>query len=600
MAVMIPTDSYFDPKSGEKEMFLALKQLPNDYYVFHSYRLVQLIPDKGLNENEIDFLVFNPNYGCLFIECKNSKVERDELGNWYYVRNENGNIKRIHMKDPFNQAFTGQHNLFNKLRETYPEYKDKINDCKFMVGVWLPQYFKYEIDNIDFGPNVTKELIITREALLHKEDTIKQISFLMERMNKVHLVCKYEEELIIENSPSYKHQLSYKDAMTLYSRVLCPTFKAIINSKKDYEQTYIELLEEQSVILDFLTHQRTAAICGASGTGKTLVAVERARRLSNSGERVLFLCYNRNLKDWLEKVYSRDLKNVDFSTLDGLKYKLCKNVNASYYDLNEVLMNLMSENNFDYKHIIVDEGQDFGKYEIDEAKILELFFEFGNGLTNERDTSFFIFYDKHQLVNSKKLPEYLQSVDSKLTLYKNCRNTKNIANTAYTLINVKPVLYDKAWDGDTSKFILYSDKEELEKRLNNLLETLSGESSNERVIISCSDRIENSSLSQYIEEDSNRNYYLKLNKKKIRIYTCPTFKGLESDDVIIIDVSNKTFEKDNKTFYVAATRAKKRLFVFLDKNEIDFEQIINDRFKDSFSIPNKSKMLVAEMKGVIQ
>ena len=43
MAIMIPTDGYFEPKSGEKDMFDALKKLPDDYYVFHSYRLVQLI-----------------------------------------------------------------------------------------------------------------------------------------------------------------------------------------------------------------------------------------------------------------------------------------------------------------------------------------------------------------------------------------------------------------------------------------------------------------------------------------------------------------------------------------------------------------------------
>ena len=60
MAIMIPSEGgYFDPASKEKEMFDALSTLPDDYFVFHSYRLVNLIPDKGLNENEIDFLVFN-------------------------------------------------------------------------------------------------------------------------------------------------------------------------------------------------------------------------------------------------------------------------------------------------------------------------------------------------------------------------------------------------------------------------------------------------------------------------------------------------------------------------------------------------------------
>ena len=76
MAHMIPTDGYFDQASGEQGMFNALKELSDDYYVFHSYRLVQLIPDKGLNENEIDFLVFDEIYKLQAL--KNSDVKTDD------------------------------------------------------------------------------------------------------------------------------------------------------------------------------------------------------------------------------------------------------------------------------------------------------------------------------------------------------------------------------------------------------------------------------------------------------------------------------------------------------------------------------------------
>lgn len=601
MAIMIPTDGYFEPKSGEKDMFYALQKLPNDYYVFHSYRLVQLIPDKGLNENEIDFLIFNPNYGCLFIECKNARVSRNESGQWKYVKNENGTIKEINMKDPFDQAFSGQHNLFNKLRETYPEYRDNINNCKFMVAVWFPKYTKEEIHNIDFGPNVVKEIIMTREALLYKDETILQVKALMERMNKVHIVCKYEEELI-NDGPGYKHSLSYSDAMKLYSKVLCPTFKAIVNVKKDYEQTYIELLDEQFVILDFLRHQRTAAISGASGTGKTLVAVERARRLSNSGEKVLFLCYNKNLRDWLHKCYSCDLKNVDFYTLDAFGCKKCKTSLdlLSYYDLKDILETEIIEDKFEYQHIIVDEGQDFGSERTDDSKILELFYEYGeNPVNDKKNTSFFIFYDKNQLVNSKKLPTYIQNVDSKLTLYKNCRNTKNIAATAYSLIDLKPVLYDKAWTGETSNFYIYNTVDELKTKLSNLVDKVSKETGNDRVIISCADSLKVSDLKDVITNEFGVNI-VKMNGKKTKIFTCPTFKGLEADDVIVTDISNEIFDINNKSFYVAASRAKKRLFILINQNNVNFKEIIDKRFSDTFPNPDKTRQLVGIMKGIIK
>ena len=462
MAHMIPSEGgYFNPHSKEKEMFDALSQLSDDYYVFHSYRLVSLIPDKGLNENEIDFLVFNPNYGCLFIECKNRTLRRDDYGQWQFLDRSKGYEEWKGMDDPFDQAFSGQHNLFNKLQDMYPLYKKKLNQCKFMVAVWLPRYKKYEIDEATFGANITKEIILTREALLYPEETRKQVLSLMERMNRVHLVCKYEEEIIIDHGPGYQHFLSHSDAMDLFKNVLCPTFRTIVNVKKDYEDTYIELLEEQAVVLSFLSHQRTAAISGAGGTGKTLVAVQRAIKLNGEGEKVLFLCYNRNLAVDLAQ-NNKALQNVSFYTLDSLACKKCNTTwdKISYFDLKDVLETEILEGTFEYQHIIVDEGQDFGRrnpYDTDiKSEILEVLSDYGSGAYGHNGTSFFIFYDKNQLVNAKSLPIYLQNVDSKLTLYRNCRNTKNIAATAYSLLDAAPEVHERAWVGELTSFVFYS------------------------------------------------------------------------------------------------------------------------------------------------
>ena len=614
MAHMIPSEGgYFDPKSKEKEMFDALKTLPEDYYVFHSYRLVRLIPDKGLNENEIDFLVFNPNYGCLFIECKNQTLRRDENGQWQHYVLKKGNYVWENMKkDPFDQAFSGQHNLFEALLQMYPDPNDKkdeyfrtlINNCKFMVAVWLPKYFKDQIDEATFGPNITKEIIMTREAMLYPKETEKQVSALMERMNRVHLVCKYEEEKIIENAGGYKHSLTVDDAMTLFRKVLCPVFKTIVNVKKDYEDTYIELLEEQYVVLNFLAHQRTAAISGAGGTGKTLVAVHRASLLSQKREKVLFLCFNHNLAVDLAQ-NNKDLSNVDFYTLDSLACKKCNTSweKVSYYDLKDVLETEILGSTFEYQHIIVDEGQDFGKRNPSDSDIksdiLELLSDYGAGTFGHEDTSFFIFYDKNQLVNTKTLPVYLQNVDSKLTLYRNCRNTKNIAATAYSLLTSAPVMHERAWDGEVTSFVFYEGKDEFLKRLDNVIDSLTDDMASSRAIISCSETLNNSALRDKLDENPDkRSYSYKSNGKRSRVYTCPTFKGLEADDIIIIDINDKTFEADNCDFYVAASRAKKRLFVFIDKEKLHIGKVITERFPNAFPVPDKEKQLALAMHGL--
>ena len=568
MAIMIPSDGgAFNPASGEEKIFNALKQLPDDYYVFHSYRVVEIVPEFGLNENEIDFFIFNPNYGCLFLECKNGNIEKTESG-WQYVKNDNGVRSVIPMKDPFNQAFAGQHNLFNKLRESHPEYRNLINRCKFMVAVWFPKLAKEEINSTDFGPNVVKEIILSKEAVLYPHETVAQIQALMERMKRVHIVYEYTEK-IIDDAAGYEHCLSYDDAMKLYSKVLCPTFRAVMHLEKDFEQTYKRLIEEQYIVLEYLTHQRTAAISGASGTGKTMVALERARRLSMNGQKVLFLCYNRNLKYWLEGTHqsSSEFINVDFFTLDAFACKKC-NVSfdkVNYYDLKAVLEEEILTNTFEYPHIIIDEGQDFGAERIDEAEILELFCQYGEGQFDQEGTSFFIFYDKNQLVNSLKVPTYITNVDSKITLYQNCRNTKNIANVAYSLIDAQPILNKMAWNGDTPIIIGYRGEDEFLKKIDNIINQLSQDNNNSRVIISCSKSLQYSAINKSLKYSK----YKTVSGIKTNVYTSSTFKGLEADDVIIIDAVKEIFEDKNCSFYVAASRARKRLFIFMNLDQVD-------------------------------
>ena len=197
------------------------------------------------------------------------------------------------------------------------------------------------------------------------------------------------------------------------------------------------------------------------------------------------------------------------------------------------------------------------------------------------------------------LPVYLQNVDSKLTLYRNCRNTKNIAATAYSLLSSSPEMHERAWDGELTSFIFYAGKEELAKRLDNIINNLSKDVNSDRVIISCSDSLNYSVVKDSIITNADgRSYSYKSNGKRTRLYTCPTFKGLEADDVLIIDISNKTFEKGNCDFYVASSRAIKRLYVFVDKNKLDFEKVITSRFPNTYPLPDKEKHLALAMHGV--
>lgn len=579
---MIPSEiGYFETRSAENEMYVALSKLPDDFYVFHSYRVLEMTNNE-INENETDFLVFHPSYGCLVIEAKNGHVSRDENGDWHYSSGTK-------MKDPFDQACTSMHSILNKLRESSDgtRWSSYVSKCKFLFCVWFPAYSEKQIQEASFGPNISKNLIIPKEAL---SDPLPYIKRIMEEMQRLHVV--YKEVEIIDGGPGYKHMLDKDNSIDFFKNVLCPSFDIVPNRKKEYESlTYLRLLREQYIILDFLSGQKSAAISGASGTGKTLVALERARRLSGLGNKILFLCYNNNLKVYLETNYP--MADVKYYTIDGFACMMCDSSEPNYYKLNEKLENDIVSETFPYKHILVDEGQDFGRDKIDDSHVLDTLAEYG---TSGDQTSFFIFYDKNQLINSKRLPSYLQNVDSKLTLYKNCRNTKKIADTAYSLIDLKVVTYEGALKGEDPRFIFYSTPEELEKRLDNVIEALAKDKDYDRVILTCKGT---DSHSLTANTDKRTNLYKSLSGKKTKLYTCSTFKGLEADSVIMIDVGASSFDTGNLSFYIGASRAKKNLFVFVCLSDYELNQVLEKRFPNSFPKKDKRQQIALAMHGIL-
>lgn len=541
MAIMIPRVPHdFAPESREGEMFKSLSKLSDEYYVFHSFKMIRIL-DNAWKEAEIDFLIFNKTKGLLVIEAKAGHVSCVN-GIWKYSSGDNMS------HDPFQQASNNMWKLSKNIDNLYGS-RDITNHCKRLFAVWFPSLTKNEARSITFPMGCDKQLLMTSEDLDDPSEVIERIFDIKAHGN-------------VEETSLNKHQIDF-----LMTHVLCPSFNILPKRtlEVDYKnQRFDDLIHEQCRLLDYLEFQRNAVINGAAGTGKTMIAVEKARRHGSSNESVLFLCFNVKLKEHLENSYA--YPNVKYYTMPGFAMSICGTAFPDYDRLVERLIDYVdSPDDFPYQHIVIDEGQDFGQENMNSDDVFDLLETIA--LSGDIGT-FYIFYDKNQLVQGKEVPKFIENADCKLTLYKNCRNTQKIADTSTKpLIDFKPKLFGSAMEGVFPEIAFVSDDNK-KVALDAFIAKLLDEKITNIQILSCS--AEGFSI---FDEYINQEKYL-YRGMRIPFTTCRKFKGLEADAIILVDANKYSIMDNAKLFYVGASRARLQLKVLADLSDIDCREVI--------------------------
>lgn len=189
-----------------------------------------------------------------------------------------------------------------------------------------------------------------------------------------------------------------------------------------------ELTYEQYRIIEYLRTVKRAAISGCAGSGKTLVAAEKAIRLNNAGCSTLILCHSPFLAAHFRYLLkdSPSIKIWDF--VEWVASVLGKTADSNadwvhYYEPTESELfdaeGVLRESTSGYDAIIVDEGQDFRATWW--GLIEHAFAEREKGIL-------YIFHDDRQAM----LPQRSQYpiADYPYPMSKNCRN----AGAIYGLI----------------------------------------------------------------------------------------------------------------------------------------------------------------------
>ncbi len=531
-----------DDTTSDAELLLyeAFEKLPKPFTVFHGVKwFARTLGTVG----EVDFLIAHPDYGVLVMEVKGGDINIDK-GRWYST-DKSGRTHEI--KDPCEQAERNRRALGDWVQH---DSRTKGIPLALFPAVALPDAsVRYDI-----RPDCPQDIFIDTNHLHQLEDRLLSI-------------FRYWQS----HADARNAKMGGNRAVDALIDLLVPTRRLsprIVEEFARENRKIEELTQQQFKILKVLRYQRRAAIIGGAGTGKTLLAIEKASQLAESGLRVLFVCYNKNLAEWIKSKLQHDL--VDVMTFHSLVGHMVQRAQVpmprtkNWDDFNAIAPDVLvdatnilhapgANPDLLYDAIVVDEGQDF-----EDTWWIGLL-----DTLKEPDTGiFYVFFDDNQRIFTQ-ISQIPMDGDP-LYLDENLRNTQHIHE------RLKPYSRDKnaeciGPEGRPVEIIPAADAQAERRELQRVLHRLVNEEGIQPediiVLTPASEK-----RSQWKSDDQLGNFILtwQLDTEMpmaARICTIYSYKGLESPVVILTELHALRPEIANQLLYVGLSRARHHVVV---------------------------------------
>jgi len=574
MPQMIPSIISDDIKStGEKKIFKRFKGSKDsqDWLVLHSLYLSRHV--KRLF-GEIDFLVLAPNLGIFVLEVKSGRVSRKD-GIWYFT-DRYGKSGHSHI-GPFNQASDAMFTLKSEVTKHYGK-EHHLSRLLFGYGVIFP--------------NMDQRL----DKSIEYDDWQIQYSFSGD-------IDNYISKLSKNYSQKYRNNAWFDSVKSLPTlddvNQLMKLFRGdfdrpphIRNQVQNIEEKIFTYTQEQFKILDRLKRNTQFICIGGAGTGKTMIAIEQAKRMSTNNY-VGLICHNKLLAAWLKKVFNNN-DNVYVNTIHGmmtqeLKIKI-KNPKFFQDGLPQLFLEKLDLDKFKiFDFLIIDEGQDLFYSE----NYLEVFdCVLIGGLSNG---SWSIYADPENQTVFNEIDLDLDQIDLMLLKYSekyahfaldtNCRNTHEIKNALFEMTGCK--IPNSIFSQPTSipvDYRFYSGENEHIKKIDRIIAKLKKDKISLNDITILSSKIFSRSIcnqSKYNNLLSDLNSLSVIDWEsidKITFSTIRAFKGLENQYIIISEIGDISDSNIIKLLYVAISRARIGLYILLDEK---YKNIYNNLVKES-------------------
>jgi hypothetical protein len=550
MAEMFPPECREDTRSkAERRYFDRLRvETGGDWFVLHS---VGLTGHRRKPWAEIDFVLIGPP-GIFCLEVKGGRVSRSQ-GRWYFT-DGNGNVN-VKDEGPFEQVATAAAEMRKQLTEKAPE----LRYAPVGWGVVTP-----DIVFTATGPD------IEARVLFDERDRGRPVSAYLRR-----LADFWHEEI---------ERITGHPVIGLTDRQRRAALEAI---RADFDlrpslrtragviaDEMLQLTTEQYRILDGLRDNARAVIRGCAGSGKTLLALEEVRRRANAGERVLLCCRTPQLAAHLAGS-TADLPGVECCDLRtfmaetvaaaGLAARLPPAEEADLFAIFlpelciEALLELNRAQTYDL--LVIDEAQDLLSPEF------LAFFDalLAGGIITGKWMMFLDAYqDVFETISPGGWDRLLAAKPAQFRLTVNCRNTKPIAVATQILSGVEweETLHVSGPDVEQHFCAAANDvRRETSRCIRRWLSD--GIQPAQIVVLSPRPLADSAVADGLLDVPCNFTSDRQPALNTIAFREISDFKGLECDFVAILDVDDLETPAALISLYVACSRARVGLAIFL-------------------------------------
>lgn len=586
MARMIPPQIAAKAPKGEQLIFRKLRDDPEsrDWIVFHSFDIRR---HAVRIEGEADLVVVVPGLGILCIEVKGCGVSRYD-GLWTYEYDP----PRTSPVGPFKQASEASHSL----RDYLFRRNASLAPLVFYSAVIFTE-IEFDERSLEWDP----WQVITKSILLRNP-----ISRIIER--------------ILESAHS--KLASIRPKLAWYGERSRPTAKqlesitALMRGDFEYvaigsmaldvaEQSIRRFTEEQFIALDLLAENDRVLFKGPAGTGKTLLAIEAARRAVRAGRSTILVCFNSLLGSWLKQetaVVSEEARALGVSfqvgTLSGLMLGLQKSPvpdspEPSFWTVDlpmratEAL--LTSESKFPaHDVLIIDEAQDL----LSDAMLDVLELITRGGLSAGR-WALFGDFERQAIYAGLDGQAGLDRLRSRAggnfttsPLRINCRNSPRIAEAVTLTSGLAPGysrVLAEAESSDVDPVFYRSASHQVEQLARTLKRLLKKFPPDQIVVLST--RADTSSCAAGLAA-SNGDIGLApykgdvSNAVGVRYASVHSFKGLEAVAIVLTDIDSVDDAHDKSLLYVGMTRARHSLTMLInDRARGHYDRLLMDGYK---------------------